>query len=243
MRHSEVLPGFFLLPQNSSSWPVANGIMANPNLFTLAAENSPRLLILLRSQPDLASSQDAHGYSLVHAAASYNHLDLLRTLVTELYVDVNIKDEDGESALFVVETVEAAQVLCEELHADPSIRNAEGNTAEEKIQLEGDYTTIADYLKESRIRGPSGDVPQTAHTNGNRHPPPLPPNVRMQLGTLEDEESLGEVADPTLRQRIAELAAREDFEGEEGQQQLRQLIADSLRGVSGEERDVRTRLE
>ena len=116
--------------------------MSTANPYTLAAENSPRLLPLLRSQPSLASSQDAHGYSIVHAAASYNHLELLRTLISEFNVDVNMKDEDGETALFVVETVEAAQLLCEELQIDPSIRNAEGETAEEKILHEGDYTVI-----------------------------------------------------------------------------------------------------
>ena len=215
--------------------------MANTNPFSLAAENSPRLLPLLRSQPQLASSQDAHGYSLIHAAASYNHLDLLRTLISEFHVDVNIKDEDGETALFVVETVEAAQILCEELKIDQSIKNTEGETAEQRILQEGDYMVIADYL---RIHNASGNTSGTVYTNGDKvHPPPLPSNIRMQIGTLEDPETLGEVADPALRQRIEELAAREDFQEEEGQRQLRELITDAVRGVSSEEREVRPRLE
>ena len=215
--------------------------MAAANPFTLAAENSPRLLTLLRSQSNLASSQDDHGYSLVHAAASYNHLDLLRTLIADFDVDVNIKDEDGETALFVIETVEAARLLCEELHIDQSIRNAEGETAEEKIMHEGDYTVIADYLK---LQSGPESTSLTAETNGeSTHLPPLPPNVRMQVGSLEDPEALGEVADPVLKQRIEELATRDDFQGEEGQRQLRELITDAVRGVGGEERDVRPRLE
>lgn len=215
--------------------------MANINPFTLAAENSPRLLSSLRSQPQLASFQDAHGYSLLHAAASYNHLDLLRTLVSEFHVDVNMKDEDGETALFVVETVEAARILCEELHIDRSIKNAEGVTAEEKIMHEGDYPVIAEYL---HAPSASNNTLGIASTNGaTEHLPPLPPNVRMQVGTLEDPEALGEVADPALRRRIEELASRDDFQGEEGQRQLRELITDALRGVSGEEREVRPRLQ
>ena len=78
-----------------------------PNPFLLAADNSPELLPLLRENPALASAQDDHGYSLIHAAASYNHLNLLRTLVRELHVDVDLKDEDDETALFVVETPDA----------------------------------------------------------------------------------------------------------------------------------------
>lgn len=84
------------------------------NPFLLAADNSSALLSLLRENPRKASLQDEHGYSLVHAAASYNRLDLLRALVREFDVDVNLKDEDDETALFVVETVEAAKLLVED---------------------------------------------------------------------------------------------------------------------------------
>lgn len=216
-----------------------------PNTFTLAANNSPQLLTILRSNPSLASAQDHHGYSLVHAAASYNHLDLLRTLVHEFHVDPNIKDEDGETALFVVESVEAAQCLLEDLGADLAIKNDEGVTAEEKIRAEGDYTTIADFLKESRIIG-SPAVGDTQFTENESHPPPLPPNVKVHLGTMEDAQGVGEgtEADPEFRRRIEELAARNDFRGEEGQKQLRDLITDAIRGAGREDgRQVRPRYE
>ena len=220
--------------------------MVNQNPFTLAADNSAHLLSLLRSDPSLAFSQDAHGYSLPHAAASYNHIDLLRTLVNEFSVDVNIKDEDGETPLFVVETVKAAQCLIEELKADPNITNTDGMTAEEKIQAEGENITIADFLRESRLRNSSEnvEVSQPPHTNGD-HLPRLPPNVKMQLGSLEDEGSLGDGAqvDPEFRRRIEELAAREDFQGEEGQQQLRELVTDAVRSTGRDEREVRQRHE
>ncbi|MCJ1227132.1 hypothetical protein MMC12_003787 [Toensbergia leucococca] len=227
------------------------------NPFLLAADNHPSLLPLLRTSPHLASSQDAHGYSLLHAAVSYNHISLLRTLVREFHVSVNIKDEDGETPLFVAETVEAAQVLIEELGVDTTIRNAEGITAEEKILGEGDYPTVAAYMRESRTRdatgigsGEAGD--ETLATsdgllnNDLHHPPPLPPNVTVNMGTMESDavEGEGEV-DPEFRRRIEELAAREDFQGDEGQRQLRELITDAVRGVGGDgnARDVRRRVE
>ena len=220
--------------------------MANQNPFTLAADNNAQLLPLLRSKPSLASSQDSHGYSLPHAAASYNHLDLLRTLVNEFHVDVNVKDEDGETPLFVVETVEAAQCLLEELKADPTIKSAESLTAEEKIRTEGENVTVADFLRESRLRGTQGgaEALRQSQTNGD-HLPPLPPNVKIQLGSLENEESLGDSTniDPEFRRRIEELAAREDFQGEGGQQQLRELITDAVKGTGGNEREVRPRHE
>ena len=216
-----------------------------PNLFILAADNSPNLHPILQSNPSLASSQDEHGYSLVHAAASYNHLDLLRTLVHEFHVDPDIKDEDGESALFVVESVESAQCLLEELRADPAVRNDEGMTAEEKIRAEGDYPTVADFLRESRAIGAPNVGDSESAQNGS-HPPSLPPNVKVHLATIEDSQALGEgaEADPEFRRRIEELAARDDFKGEEGQKQLRELVTDAVRGAGrNDERQVRPRLE
>ena len=216
-----------------------------PNVFILAADQSPQLLPILRANPSLASAQDDHGYSLVHAAASYNHLDLLRILVHEFHVDPNIKDEDGETALFVVETVESAQCLLEELGADPAVKNDEDMTAEEKIRTEGDFPTIADFLKESRAVGAPG-VGSTQSNGNESHPPPLPPNVKVHLETMEDAQAIGEDTepDPEFRRRIEELAARDDFRGEEGQKQLRDLITDAVRGAGSEdERQVRPRLE
>ena len=222
--------------------------MATPNPLILAAENSPKLLPLLRSHPSLASLQDKHGYSLLHAAASYNHLDLLRALVIEFHVDVNIKDEDAETPLFVVETVKAAHLLVDELGADPKIKSEEGMTAEDKIREEGDFTTIADFLKESTLRGDShaGHRPQESQPVSDAdHPPPLPPNIKMHMGTLEEEGNLGDTseADPDIRRRIEELSTKEDFKGEDAQKHLRELITDVIRDAGRDGREVRQRTE
>lgn len=208
------------------------------NPFLLAADNDPRLLPLLRANPSLASSQDNHGYSVVHAAASYNHLNLLRTLVNEFNVTVDLKDEDGETALFVAETVDCAKLLVEELHADITIRNHEGKTARDKIVEESDFPEVAVYLRvkelEAQVNGSSDFA-----TNGIHVPPPLPEGISMNIGSIAPED-VGEVVDPEFRRRIEELAAREDYEGEEGQRRLRELVTEALRGEVNE-RDVRQR--
>lgn len=221
--------------------------MAQKNVFLLAADNHPSLLPLLRSKPDLASSQDEHGYSIMHAAASYNHLDILRSLVREFLVDVSIRDEDGETPLFVVETVEAARVLLEELKIDAKITNAEGLTAEEKVRADGDFPTVADYLLESRTRKPFGSELDRASDRGPLHMPRLPPNVTINVNTLDAEGSANasdQVPDPEFRRRIEELATRDDFEGEQSQQELRNLIKDAVGEVGCDAgRDVRRRLD
>ncbi|EHL01245.1 putative Ankyrin repeat-containing protein P1E11.10 [Glarea lozoyensis 74030] len=202
---------------------------SQPNQFLLAADNSPTLLPLLRSDPTLASSQDEHGYSLLHAAASYNHIDLLRTLVNEFHVDVNLKDEDGETALFVVETVECAKTLVEELHASISLRGDDGTTALEKITEEGDFPEVATH-----------DASVASESTSNQ-PLAIPEGVQINIGTLAPDEIGDEVVDQEFKRRIEELAAREDFQGEVGQAQLRELITEAIRGDIGHERDVRRR--
>jgi uncharacterized protein len=209
------------------------------NPFLLAADNDPRLLPLLRAHPSLASSQDDHGYSVMHAAASYNHIDLLRTLVNEFHVNVDLVDEDGETALFVAETVDCAKFLVEELHADLTIRNEEGKTAREKVVEEGDFPEVAVYLRMKELEAQVNGLRSEAGTNGVHAPPPLPEGVSVNIGSMAPEE-VGEVVDPVFRQRIEELAAREDFQSEEGQRQLRELVTEALRGEVNE-RDVRQR--
>ena len=170
---------------------------------------------------------------------------------------MNIKDEDGETALFVAESVEVAQTLVEDLGANMSITNNEGETAEDKIQQEGDYPTVAAYLKEARLRDGSlsanaENAPAGSHLNGSDifaegTPEPVPPNMKIKVGTMEERQDIdGEMAiDPDFRKRIEELASREDFHSEASQSQLRNLVQDAVHevDVTGTSREVRRRLE
>ncbi|KAM3073204.1 hypothetical protein ACMFMG_008915 [Clarireedia jacksonii] len=212
------------------------------------ADNSPELLPLLRSNPSLASAQDEHGYSLMHAAASYNHLDLLRALVNEFNVDVNLKDEDGDTALFVAETLECAKVLIEELHANFKIRSVEDAlTARERIEQEGEFTEVAVYLRIKELESEGGDTRSNgtgnSDTGTSQPPPPVPEGLQVNIGTMNPEDELGEVVDPDFRRRIEELAARDDFQTTEGQERLRDLVTEALRGEVGQSREVRQRTE
>ncbi|GAD96647.1 ankyrin repeat protein [Paecilomyces variotii No. 5] len=218
--------------------------MSQPNPYILAADNPSALLNLLRSNPSLASGQDEHGYSLLHAAASYGHIDLLRALVREFNVNVNLTDEDGETCLFVAENVDIAKCLVEELNVDPNHKNDEGLIAQETIESDDSFPDVAAYLRE--VSGNTGSSSSAAQPTDALHPPPpLPPNVKVNVGTMSEAEAEADLMDPEFKRRIDELAAREDFHSEAGQSQLRELVADALRGVNVEtrERDTRRRLE
>lgn len=209
--------------------------MPTPNPFLLAADNSADLLPLLRADPSLASAQDEHGYSLVHATTSYNHLDILRALIKEFSVDPNIRDEDDETALFAAETVDAARCLVEELGADVTIRGAEGLTAREKIEGEGDFPLVAEYLaKKEGVEAPAAEG----------QAPPLPEDLKFTVGTMDVERDVPDEVDPEFRRRIQELAERDDFHSAEGQEELRKLVEDAVldQGIS-EDRSVRPKTD
>jgi hypothetical protein len=220
--------------------------MTQPNPYVLAADNPSAVLALLQSNPSIASNQDEHGYSLLHAAASYGHIDLLRALVQQYNVNVNLLDEDGETCLFVTENLDIAKCLVEDLGVDHNIKNDEGFTAQESIESDGSFPQIAAYLRQ--VAGIPGTVADGLSAADALNPaPPLPPNIQVNLGTVSEQEAnagTNEV-DPEFKRRIDELAAREDFHSEATQNQLRQLVMDAIQvsDIDTQDSNVRRRLE
>lgn len=222
-------------------------------LLNLVPDSPDQVLAQLQSHPELASQKDQHGYNLVAAAASYGHDQLLRTLIKDYNVDPNIKDEDGETALFNVEEVRMARALIE-LGTDLSLSNNDGQTAAEKLDDEDEQPTVAAYLREvagglsaggattstetavenasPATSRPAQEAPAT-ETNGLHPPPPLPNGLQLNVGTMSPGEA-GDEPDPEFRRRIEELASHPDFQGEAGQEQLRRLIQDAISGVTSD---------
>ncbi|KAL5615680.1 hypothetical protein BROUX41_005712 [Berkeleyomyces rouxiae] len=203
------------------------------NVLLLAADHPSEVVPLLQQEPALASVQDEYGYSLVHAAASYNHLDLLRKLVSDFHVPVDILDEDGESALFVVETVETARVLVHELSSNVHLRNSNGQTAYEKFVAEEEYPEVAKYLAEFEVLQTPEQALATPELSRVVDPtsiPAVPEGLKVTMGTMT--EGGDDEADPIIRKMIEELSQRPDFETPEVQAEVRQLV---MRILAGEE--------
>jgi len=231
-------------------------------LLNLVADNPSAVVTYLSQNPSLASGKDAHGYTLLHAASSYSHPDLIRALIKDYNVNPNTVDEDNETPLFAAESEEVARLLLE-LGADVCWKNEDGLTAEEKIEADGEFPLVATFLRshisEIRAKGSDGAASEhhtipgnratmaAAETNGTMpHPPPLPHNVKVNIGTMAEPED--EPPDPEFKRRIEELAARDDFQTEEGQQELRTLVQDAVASwresvVTSEGREIRRRVE
>ena len=221
--------------------------MVRNNIWIAAADgDESAVLDFLSRDPSAVNSLDENGYTALHATTSYNHIALLKKLVLEHGGDANIRDHDGDTPLFVAETVEVAKTLVEELHADPNHRNESGLTvssflssirwslllflpaiylnihaqAADVIEEDGEFPLVAAYL-----RGVQHDDTNNAATSN--YPVPLGPNVAVRISTTEAGVDLP-LVDEEFRRRIEELASRGDFNSEEGQRELKRLVTEAV---------------
>ncbi|KAJ5684693.1 uncharacterized protein N7477_001038 [Penicillium maclennaniae] len=219
--------------------------MTQPNPYLLACDNPSALLELLSANPSIASCQDESGYSLLHAAASYGHTDLLRALVKDYNVDINLLDEDGETCLFVTEDAKVARCLVEELGVDYKRMNFEGLKAHEKLEAEDEFPQVSAYLRE--VLGEPAPASTDSPVGPLNPPGPIPANLKVNIGTMSEQEaSAGEsTVNPEFKRRIDELAARDDFHSEATQAQLRELVMEAISGsqIETADRESRRRID
>jgi ankyrin repeat protein len=102
-----------------------------------ASEGNLALLkhsLTLLSLPVTAT--DDNGYALLHAAASYNQIVILRFLLGQPNINVNVADNDGDSPLHYSGNGQTAQILFEVGKANPQQVNKDGKTALQAKQEE-----------------------------------------------------------------------------------------------------------
>ncbi|WFD06663.1 hypothetical protein MVES1_002017 [Malassezia vespertilionis] len=120
-----------------------------PNIWIAAGDGDiERVKYLLDSGIATPISADLSGYTPVHAAASYEKMDMLRFLfgqTEDVRTAANACDEDGDTPLFFCEEVTPAKLLVEQFHADATLKNGDGITAAQKAVIEK-RTELADYL-------------------------------------------------------------------------------------------------
>ena len=227
-----------MAPANASPTVTIDALLrqaANP-------DTTAQILTCLRDKPSLASSGDANGYTLLHAAASYAQHDLLRALVREFHCDVNVRDADGETPLFYAEDVETARALVNDLSADLETMNEEGvsvaeNAAQQADDEEGSprqrWIGVCDYLRQAEgSDGQNHSGVTRQEEEDARAPPRLPEGMRIDMRAVpEAEAEEGGEPDSDFRRRIQQLAARGDYESAEGQGELRRLVEDALGGL------------
>lgn len=190
---------------------------------------------------------DANGYTPLHAAASYGHIELLDYLVKEVNGDINVQDLDGDTPLHTVEDEHVARHIVEQLGGDHTIKNAEGQTAFDKLLEEEEFPEVIEYL-----RSLAGDsLPVLSAINDAD----LPANTSVRLAYRSDVGSsgVGEQQDGGLEEEggISEEQRerlRQIVESENPEEGMREFLRDAIHqqlanngGLDGDEDDYKRR--
>jgi ankyrin repeat protein len=124
---------------------MATSSSISKNIFLAASENDLETVKAHIAAGADINALDQHGYSCMHAAASYAHLTLLDLLVSH-GGNLNLEDHDGDTPLFVVETAPMAALLIQ-CGADPEHRNKEGKRALQHHEEEDEFPEVIAYLR------------------------------------------------------------------------------------------------
>jgi ankyrin repeat protein len=97
------------------------------------------------------NAQDAAGYSPLHAAASYDHIELARLLL-DRGADVHIKDEDGDTPIQVCESAGMFDLLVTH-GADPFLANYLGETLQQRLVDDQEHELLTHLLNYAMKKG------------------------------------------------------------------------------------------
>lgn len=187
------------------------------NIWVAAADNQIEVVKkYLESGNYTSDSRDPNGYTPIHAASSYGHIELLKFLISE-GGDINIQDNEGDTPLHHVEDMETARVMVEELGADYKVKNCEGQTPWEYIDEDGEFPEVAQYLRgliHEKLQGSSTQVLE------NLPSPGVVDGHQIRYTMTEDQ---GEVSDKR-RKQLEAIANSDDPEAA-----LRELVTSAVR--------------
>lgn len=190
------------------------------NIWTAASDGRQDLVeqILAQNSGLNANSKDPNGYTPVHAAAAYGHIELLKKLCKQYNGDINIRDSDGDTPLHHCEDVDTARVIVEELGADINLTNEEEKTALQSFEEDAEFPELIQYM---RLKC---GIPQDQDSLGidTEQLQQFKDSIRYTLET-EPEDS-NDPESQARRQKLEQI-----IQGENAEQELENYIREIIR--------------
>ncbi|KAI0649256.1 ankyrin [Trametes meyenii] len=188
--------------------PVPTIVQHEKNIWVAAGDGDiERVRELIEIHSLSPNVPDPNTYTPMHAAASYGHLDILEYLVSR-GGDVNVTDNDGDTPLYVVESIETARWLVEH-GATVNRQNDEGLSPAQ--YLEEDFPAVAAFLEnlgDANASGPGGNSVEMLEQ----------PSQHAQNAASENLTS-------SLLQSVQDVMQRAEAEGREASDdELRQIV-------------------
>ncbi|CCE90066.1 uncharacterized protein TDEL_0A07340 [Torulaspora delbrueckii] len=190
------------------------------NIWTAASDGREDVVEQLLAQNNglNANSKDPNGYTSVHAAAAYGHIELLKKLCKQYNGDINIRDNDGDTPLHHCEDVNTAKIIVEVLGGDISLTNEEGKTALQSFEEDAEFPELIQYM-----RLQSG-IPQDQDSLGidADQLQQFRDNIRYTLET--EPEDLNDPESQARRKKLEQI-----IQGENAEQELENYIREIIR--------------
>lgn len=196
------------------------------NIWVAAADNELKTVVeYLDSGKFTLNSKDPNGYTPIHAAASYGHVDLLRLLISR-GGDINIQDNEGDSPLHHVEDLNTAKIMISEFNADYKLKNNDGQTPADYIEEDDEHPELVIYLRSLAHDNPSHNDSQVDQDSFLASLP-APGNIdgHQIRYTMQNDELADciEIDEETRRKRIEAI-----LESENPEEALRDLVRNAV---------------
>lgn len=227
------VPTSFDRPNASSA-----GSSAPKNIWIAAGEGDlDRVKHCIEVEGISPTAADEFTYTPLHAAASYGHLDILRFLLSHPSAPsgaANTTDSDGDTPLFVCETVDAARCLIEEFGADAAHKNAEGLSAAQQA-MENEHEELASYI--AGVTGESLQDIEEEEEEGENEEVELDEDEVPRTSATATELTAEQQAEQDARldaqtdqlmARVGEIMTRAEREGFDPEDELRTLVSESV---------------
>jgi len=135
---------------------MANNLMNDSVIETIASGNAKEIKTLLSTNPDLYAARDKSGFNLLMLGSICAGKPVMGILLGRLYAQINDCDDDGYTALMYAAkygNTGAVQSLLN-YGVNAKVKNKEGDTAF-KIAKKAGFKEISDILKEQEIQDQS----------------------------------------------------------------------------------------
>jgi hypothetical protein len=201
------------------------------NIWVAAADGKQEEVEkLISSGQYTPNSADPNGFTPIHAAASYGHLDLLRYLLNN-GGNADIQDSDGDTPLHHTESLEVARLLIGEFGANYRLKNKDGLNVKEYFIEEGEFPEIIQFFE---LLEKTGDInaqqdPSTSPAgslnlpNGQEIKAFLSDNIDAVTGNGEgNDANTPEMIE--RRKQVEAIFSNSDLTEEERDSQLRDYV-------------------
>ncbi|KAL7308467.1 hypothetical protein PS15m_011667 [Mucor circinelloides] len=181
------------------------------NLWVAAGDGQIDRVRELLESGVAVDGHDQFGYTAMHAAVSYNQIEMVKLLI-EKGANVNIEDFEKDTPLYVAENVEMAQLLLDN-GADPKHINEDGITPA-LTALEEGWEEVAQFL-----------------ANITKEVLPTQEEETDPLAYIEQEDREAAAAEAAEATEAQQQQSNEDGEEEEMSEELSNKMQDIMKRI------------